>query len=281
MKIKKLNGWCEMNKICRIIIVGVISLFVTALTTSSESIGLRTVSAIASGVFGLMISSIYEFLNMHDQDPKTWFDTQVRYRNENIRLSFSYLFRIEVDGKYLLVRGHRMDNQFQPIGGVYKIYEEGNSFLNQIRATADTSMGNSDETDDLRLQIKGKDYFKFWDWFESMIDREYDPRREFEEELIDTGILPAEAFHKLKYRKVWTHNVGVTYSQPLKIHEVIYADIFEVKLTDSQKQIIRDVVEQNTTQICLATIDEIRCRRYNNSIPMNLGNNTPWILGEE
>ena len=62
---------------------------------------------------------------------------------------------------------------------------------------------------------------------------------------------------------------------------MIYADIFEVKLTDSQKQIIRDVVEQNTTQICLATIDEIRCRRYNNSIPMNLGNNTPWILGEE
>ena len=114
-----------------------------------------------------------------------------------------------------------------------------------------------------------------------MRDREYDPRREFEEELIDTQILPAEAFQKLKYRKVWTHNVGVTYSQPLRIYEVVYADIFEIKLTDGQKQIIRDAVRQNSTQICLATIDEMRCRRYNNSVEMNLGNNTPWLLGEE
>ena len=264
-----------MKKICRIIFVGVISLLVTALTTSSESVGVQAISAIASGVFGLMVSSIYEFIDTHDQGLKTWFDTQIRYREKNIRLSFSYLFRIEVDGKYLLVRGHRMNNQFQPIGGVYKVYDEGKSFLNQIRAIADTSMGN------LRMQIKGKDYFKFWDWFESMRDREYDPRREFEEELIDTQILPAEAFQKLKYRKVWTHNVGVTYSQPLRIHEVVYADIFEIKLTDGQKQIIRDAVRQNSTQICLATIDEMRCRRYNNSVEMNLGNNTPWLLGEE
>lgn len=208
--------------------LGVISLLVTALTTSSESVGVQAISAIASGVFGLMVSSIYEFVDTHDQGLKTWFDTQIRYREKNIRLSFSYLFRIEVDGKYLLVRGHRMNNQFQPIGGVYKVYDEGKSFLNQIRAIADTSMGNFDETDDLRMQIKGKDYFKFWDWFESMRDREYDPRREFEEELIDTQILPAEAFQKLKYRKVWTHNAGVTYSQPLRIHEVVYADIFEI-----------------------------------------------------
>ena len=119
-----------MKKICRIIFVGVISLLVTALTTSSESVGVQAISAIASGVFGLMVSSIYEFVDTHDQGLKTWFDTQIRYREKNIRLSFSYLFRIEVDGKYLLVRGHRMNNQFQPIGGVYKVYDEGKSFLN-------------------------------------------------------------------------------------------------------------------------------------------------------
>lgn len=270
-----------MKKICRIILVGFISLLVTAFTTLSESVGFQAIAVISSGVFGLMVSSIYEFVDTHDQGFKTWFNTQIRYREKNIRLSFSYLFRIEIDGKYLLVRGHRMNNQFQPIGGVYKVYDEGKSFLNQICAIADTSMGNFDETDDLRMQIKGKYYFKFWDWFESMKDREYDPRREFEEELIDTEILPAEVFQKLKYRKVWTHNVGVTYSQPLRIHEVVYADIFEIKLTDCQKQIIRDAVSQNSTQICLATIDEMRCRRYNNSVEMNLGNNTPWLLGEE
>ncbi len=270
-----------MKKICRIILVGIVSLFITVLTTSSKFMGIKMISVVASGVFGLMVSSIYEFVDTHGQGLKTWVDTQIRYRNKNIRLSFSYLFRIEVDGKYLLVKGHRMNNQFQPVGGVYKVYDEGRSFLNQIRAVSDTAMGNFDETDDLRIQIKGKNYFKFWDWFESMKDREYDPRREFEEELIDTDILPAKAFQKLKYRKVWEHNEGVLYSQPLGKYEVLYADIFEIKLTDYQKQIIRDVVRKNYEQICLASIDEIRCRRYNNSVTMNLGNNTSWILGEE
>lgn len=270
-----------MKKICRIVLVGAISLIVAACTTLSESVALQAASVIASGILGLVISSIYEFVDTHDQGIATWFNTQIRYRNASIRLSFSYLFRIEVDGNYLLVRGHRMNNQFQPIGGVYKVYDEGKSFLSQIKAIADTTMGNSDETDDLRLQIKGKDYFKFWDWFESMKDREYDPRREFEEELIDTGILPTEEFQKLRYRKVWTHNVGVTYSRPLQMQEIVYADIFEVKLTEKQKQVIRDAVQQNSTQICLASVDEIRCRRYNNAVQMNLGNNTPWLLGEE
>lgn len=261
--------------------MGIASLIITVLTTSSESAGFQIVSAISSGILGSVISAIYEFVDTHDQGIATWFKTQILYRNKNLRLSFAYLFRIEVDGKFLLVRGRRMNNQYQPVGGVYKVYDEGRSFLNQIRAVSDTEMGNSDETDDLRLQVKGKDYYKFWDWFESMKDREYDPRREFEEELIDTGFLPADGFQKLRYRKVWTHNVGVTYSQPLCIHEVVYADIFEVKMLESQKQMIRDAVQEYPDKICLASPDEMRCRRYGDSVQMNLGNNTPWLLGEE
>lgn len=267
-----------MKKIYRILLTGSICLSLTVLTSSSDSVVQKIIFTISSGIFGIVISSIYEYVDTHNQGFKTWFATQVKFREENIRLSFSYLFRIEVNGKYLLVRGHRMNNQYQPIGGVYKVYDEGKSFLNQIHAVSDTSMGNFDETDDLRMQIKGKYYFKFWDWFESMKDREYDPRREFEEELIDTGILPAKPFRKLKYRKVCAHNVGLTYSQPLQIHEVVYADIFEIKLTDYQKQIIQTAIEQHPTQICLATIDEILCRRYGDSLTMNLGNNTPWII---
>ena len=83
-----------MKKIFRIVLVGFISLLVTAVTTSSESVGLQAISVIASGIFGLMVSSIYEFVDTHDQGLKTWFDTQIRYREKNIRLSFSYLFCI-------------------------------------------------------------------------------------------------------------------------------------------------------------------------------------------
>lgn len=270
-----------MKKIIRIVISGLAFLILTALTSSSESIGLRAISSLASGILGTIISALYETIDTHNQGVVTWLKTQVLYRNKNIRLSFAYLFRIEVDGKFLLVRGHRMENQYQPIGGVYKVYDEGKSILNKIRAISDTEMGNSDETDDLRLQIKGRDYFVFWDWFKSMKDREYDPRREFEEELLETDLLPEDEFKKLRYRKVWEHNGGVTYSQPLRIYEVVYADIFEIILSDEQKQKIRDAVKLNPYNICLALPDEMRCRRYGGSVQMNLGNNTPWLLGEE
>ena len=60
-----------MKKICRIVLVGFISLLVTAVTTSSESVGIQAISVIASGIFGLMVSSIYEFVDTHDQGLKT------------------------------------------------------------------------------------------------------------------------------------------------------------------------------------------------------------------
>ena len=40
--------------------------------------------------------------------------------NTEIRVSISYLFQIKVDGKYLLVKGNRID-QYQPVGGVFKM----------------------------------------------------------------------------------------------------------------------------------------------------------------
>lgn len=36
-------------------------------------------------------------------------------------------------------------------------------------------MGNTNETDDLRINIKGKNLLSFMEWFLSMKDREYDP----------------------------------------------------------------------------------------------------------
>lgn len=83
-----------MGKIVRILVVGIVSLAITALTTSSESVGMQAISAVASGVFGIAIASIYELIDTHGQGFKTWLNTQILYRNKTIRLSFSYLFRI-------------------------------------------------------------------------------------------------------------------------------------------------------------------------------------------
>ncbi|MEO6729187.1 MAG: hypothetical protein ABIM99_04665, partial [Candidatus Dojkabacteria bacterium] len=47
------------------------------------------------------------------------FKTQILYRNKDVRLSISYLFRIKSNGKYLLVK-NRKGNYYQLVGGAYK-----------------------------------------------------------------------------------------------------------------------------------------------------------------
>lgn len=269
-----------MHKSIRILIVAFTCAVFTALLFLKTGTLALTLSTVTSGISGAAISALYELIDTKGQGIKTWLLSKIKYKDKDIYISFSYLYRIEVDGKYLLVRGHRLKNQYQPIGGVYKYYPEAKSFLNSIRVVPSTVMGNTDETDDLRLNMKGKYFLSFIDWFLKMEDREYDPIREFTEELLDTGILPKDEFQKLKYRKVDVHNVGFTYSQPLASHEVIYADIFELILTDDQKNIIRDAVSKYPDCIVLATPQEIKTRRYAGSVEMNLGNNTPWIIGE-
>ena len=232
-------------------------------------------------MLGILLANLYNDLSgADDYGIWQWIKIYMFNHNKNLRLSFSYLYKIEVDGKYLLIRGNRMKKRFQPVGGVYKYYQESKSFLDSINACPDTAMGNTDETDDLRLNIKGKDYFKFWKWFKSMKDREYDPKREFEEELLDSGILPVDKFRKIEYRKVHVHNPGRTYSEYLKTYEVVYADIFELKLSNEQKQVIRDAVNNQPDKVYLASKDEMEIRRSNGEVEADIGNNAIWLLGE-
>ena len=113
-----------------------------------------------------------------------------------------------------------------------------------------------------------------------MQNREYDPSREFSEELIETGLLPTEVFQKLEYRKVCVHNAGIQYSKYTNCDELIYADIFELKLTGKQTQAILDAVKDHPDQLCLASAEELKSECYN-GIEKNIGNNAVWLLGEE
>lgn len=42
------------------------------------------------------------------------------HRSEDIRFSIAYLYKIEIDDKYLLIKGSKIE-QLQPVGGVYKV----------------------------------------------------------------------------------------------------------------------------------------------------------------
>lgn len=269
-----------LKKIVKLLIFLIALAGMSVFASMSDSIVLKIVAVIATSICGYILMPIGEFFNTQGQGITTWFKSQILYRNKEVYLSFSYLYRIELNGKYLFIRGNRLKDRYQPIGGVYKYYEEAKDFLNKINAFPSIKMKNEEDSDDLRLTIKGRYYLTFINWFMSMENREYDPLREFNEELINSGILPADKFKFLKYRKLNSHNVGFTYSVPLQTQEVIYADIFELKLSNEQETVIIEAVNNYPELLCLATTDEIRSRRVNQSIEMNLGNNAPWIIGE-
>lgn len=239
---------------------------------------LACLSAIASAVLGSVISIIFEAIDSHGQGFHMWYQ-QLKYRKKEIRLSFSYLFKIQIDGKYLLIKGNRLKNQYQPVGGVYKYYPEAKPALESFRYISDIKMGNTNETDDLRINIKGKNLLSFMEWFLSMKDREYDPCREFREELLVSGLLPSEKFSTLKYRKIGVHNKGILYSKYLRCDELVYADIFELRLSEEQMELIRMSVKSHPDILCLASSEELKSECYG-GIEKNIGNNGVWLLGE-
>lgn len=268
-------------KALRIVAAILIFTIIAGYSVLSNSPSIQMLGVISASIVGALISVAYEMIDTHGQGFGTWLKSKILYRNKDIYLSFSYLYKIEVEGKYLLIKGHRMPNRYQPIGGVYKFYPEARSFLNKIKYVPDTMVGNNDETDDLRISIKAKYLLDFYDWFLKMENREYDPTREFYEELISPGLLPEEKFRHLHYRKVHVHNVGITKSVvPGRKPEVIYADIFEVTLNDEQKRLVKNAVNGSSSSLCLASPDEMASLHLNSSVEINLGNNTPWLIEE-
>lgn len=271
-----------MKKIIKILFLTMVFSGLAGLFGKYNNFGFGAAEIVCTGIVSATTAALYEFIDTHNQGLFTWFKSQICYNNTDIYLSFSYIYRIIVDGKYLLIRGNRIKNQYQPIGGVYKYYDEAKPFLGKICANPETSVVGNDEADDLRLRIKAKHLLKFYDWFLCMCDREYDPIREFNEEMIKSNLLPEDYFRYLKYRKVGVHNKGITKSAlPNKMQEVIYSDIFELILSPEQEELIRKAVIDNSDILCLVTADEIRNMQRSGNVEMDLSNNAVWLLCEE
>ena len=283
---KGIGGIGVVLKACRTIGLAFLFALIAACFTDKNDGVSRLINIIAVGVSSAAVASIYEFFDTKEQGIITWIKSKLLYPNKSVYVSFSYLFKMEVDGKYLLIKGNRLKKQFQPIGGVYKYYPEAKPFLEKLKYKPDNRMINDGETNDIRLSIPGKNILKFIDWFKKMENREYDPTREFNEELIETGLLPKELFTKFKYRKIYIHNVGFTYYFGDNTHksnrlEFIYADIFEIVLTSEQKEAIKKAVSNHSSLLYLASLEEISNHCTNGEIEKNISNNSPWILGEE
>lgn len=176
--------------------------------------------------------------------------------NLEIRLSPSYLYRIQINNKYLLVKNRNRDI-FQPVGGVYKYFDSAKNFLNEIEFKVDNKI-NIDTTSekDLRIRIKAKYISKFLDWFYSNKDRETDFYREFKEELLDKNILSCK-FNKIKMNKLKSIKNTIEYSEFYKMYEIKPKDIIEIEYTEDQYIELKELYSKSSTDYYFADEEEI------------------------
>lgn len=154
---------------------------------------------------------------------------QMGYYNTYIRVSVAYLFKIYVDGRYLLVRSRNVPGQFQPVGGVYKRLRDSVEKLNQLEVLDDKQIPICDTTRlDLRVRVKGKHLAAFIKWFESKEDREISHWREFCEELVQPKVLSSEVFPHVNYRFLHQNPYYLHYSEHYGCQEMLVHEVYEL-----------------------------------------------------
>lgn len=122
----------------------------------------NTLHELAVGAFGALLGmAITTVINLRG---KLWvcFLATTIYRNRHIRISAAYLFKINIDGKYLLVKGRNI-NQLQPVGGVYKRLPDSSTLFQNLEILDDKCIPICDTTrQDLRIRVKGKHLANFY-----------------------------------------------------------------------------------------------------------------------
>lgn len=204
-----------------------------------------------------------------------------------IRVSFAYLFRIKIDGKYFLVQNTRT-KKYQPVGGAYKFYEEEANYLaDNIPVENDDRIPvNKITKQDYRLLVKNKDLRRFVKRFDKTLYRENitDLSREFVEELFITNILDEGTFGDLSYKYCGRHFTNVEYGNVFNHYELLLADIIEVQLTTKQEELFRTLMEKDCNEYRFAQANEIKSYGVvgygTDKLSDDVANHTPKILSE-
>ncbi len=168
-------------------------------------------------------------------------------QDKYIRFSMSYLYRIKIDDKFLLVKNSNW-NHYQFVGGKYKRNIYTQLLLKNMEAKDDLKLQTTGlMKDDLAVFIPAKNAIKFIDWFNTKNDREISHWREFYEELIEgkANILSQKKFPYVNY------NFMGSVTTPLKksphcgwdCWEILQYDILDLLPTQEQLQELENLIK--------------------------------------
>lgn len=175
------------------------------------------------------------------------FRTKIVLRNQYIRLSFAYLIKIKVKGKYLLVKNRKGD-YYQLVGGAYKRYVSSEQLFKKYKVKSDRQFETEHgiAKNDLRIQVPGKYVLNIIRWFNSKEDREISQWREFCEELLSTEILDKQLFRYIDYKYVDTLQTPMQKAKYLDCQEILLYEIFEMIPNDEQSKALEELLDAGT-----------------------------------
>lgn len=253
-----------------ILLVVIPFLLLIAFFVFGESLlGVSLFNDIKNILYGVLASIIFLGLHTFMKNFNYWkvyYYTQTTYRNKLVYFSFAYLFRLKFKDKYLLVKSSRA-NHFLPLGGVYKQHKGAKTKFKSLGILgiedSDHMRLDESEKDDLRGYIPGKHIVKFIRWFKSREDRESDHWREFYEEAIATGLLPEKNFPYVRFTYDQSNKLRITPKNHWNDPEIKIQEVFDVELTDAQKQGLETLFNQgNGTEHIWVTANDIKNRQY-------------------
>ncbi|GAB4053572.1 SMODS-associated NUDIX domain-containing protein [Spirosoma litoris] len=276
-----------MRDIAAILLVFVTSVSVVYLTkfypTNSWAVVLTAVlvNIASSPIYVGLIEILY---NMN-QLP-LWFKTKIWYRNHEVRLSISYLFRIKVQDKYLLVKNGKWD-QYQLVGGAYKTLPGHEKVFKKLEVKPDSLIETEHgiAKNDLRFTLPGKNVLSIIKWFHSREDREISQWREFCEELLSTNILDKQIFRYIDYNYVTTIQTPMKKAKNRPNQEILIYEIFDLVPTTEQNNLLTDLLlEGDKDYIKWAKKSLIDCLGFNESskeFEYVIGAHTKWSINEK
>lgn len=207
--------------------------------------------------------------------PEVGNDTEVRF-------SISALVSVKVDEQYLLVKGGRID-QFQPVGGVLKVYKSAHFNLANMGVKADSKIPiDQDSEDDLRVFVPRRSVEPFLRWFLEGRGREVYPGREFGEELVQGGILSSAAFSVPFFEYIGRRVEGIRWTNHFQCYEVLISEIYSLVPNDEQIRELRAVKGRGENpDVIWASPALIRARGYDaisKTQVARISEHSTWIL---
>ncbi|MDV3936920.1 hypothetical protein CMT78_03965 [Elizabethkingia anophelis] len=215
--------------------------------------------------------------------------TQIK--NQDVRFSISYLIRIKIPGtsNFLLVRGHRIKDQLQPVGGVYKKlngFSEFEKWGYKEDCGAKGMKSDDISKDDLRFRVKGKYALDVIKWFESRKDRETTYDREFNEELIEDHGFDKNIFYSKSFREVQKIMKVFGYSTFHQCYEVLIYDIVEFLPTPEQEVELKKLLKSprklgsDFMVVDISEIERLSVIEHEEQIA-KIGEHTKYLINEK